>query len=285
MRAALAGAAVVGLLAMIGLGSAIASLAAPRDGMGPAPVAQVPATPASPEVAVLRGQVEQLRDALDTLRTQEARLQAEIGVPLADTATLMRRLLSSVPRWLRGPARNSGGRRPRGEVASMSIPAPYDSLGMARFATGAGGSADSLTRHALELAAGYRRLAPRELFSLDTLDVLHLQPESLKVAVRSQRATRSGGGRAVDWAPRRAGVVLAGFDGEVSRSASPRPGVWELETRARGGLVGRLVASGTPVVRVGAPVRTGQALMLIATDSETARYELRRNGVPLDPTR
>ncbi|MCC6318988.1 MAG: hypothetical protein IT361_15015 [Gemmatimonadaceae bacterium] len=145
-------------------------------------------------------------------------------------------------------------------------------------------AADSLLAHAAHLAEQYRLLG-KAAMRLDTLDVLSLRPESLRVATASNARVRRNG-RAVQWAPTRSGAVLAGFDAEVARAQSASDGRWQIDLRAPGGLVGRVSASGRPVVREGERVLADQPVMFVAPapNAGDAWYELRRNGIALDPT-
>jgi hypothetical protein len=116
--------------------------------------------------------------------------------------------------------------------------------------------------------------------------VLSLRPESLHVAAGARDARVRRAGRTLHWVPQRRGALLAGFDAEVARTIEQAPGRWQIDLRAPGGLVGRVNATGVPAVRAGERVRADQAVMLVAPSASngSASYELRRNGVSLDPT-
>ena len=262
------------LVALIGVGSVVAQLGhlrIPRSDGGAA----------SPKVQELRERVGALRGALDTLRREDARLRATVGAPRADTTTLLRRVLARLPWFLRDP-------RPAPTTLPAVVAVP-DTSRQVEVATGTAVVADSLLAHAEDLAAGYRGIAPGGL-RLDTLEILSLRPESLSVAATAAvpRITRTG--RTVEWMPGRSGALLAGFNAEVVRADEASPGVWKLDLRGGGGLVGSIRAPGRPTVRLGEQVVADQPVMLIGTSPVTpgtrasAVYELRRNGMSLDPT-
>lgn len=279
VRLAAAGALVVGLVALIGLGTIVASLGT-RGEAKSHPMASAGSMVPSPEVDSLRRKVGALQGLLDTIRTQDARLQREVGLTGLDTTKVLSRFFARLPRFLRG---NAGTRPERARPID-----PRDSLAIARERQLASASADSLLSHAGTLAERLDAMMPKAWFALDTLEVLSLRPESLAVALGSGRdMTREG--KMLRWKPRRSAAVLAGFAGEVAMVLAIGAEHCEVEVRARGGLVGRVRASGRAVVRRGDRVRVDQPLVVVIAPSPDsvrfAAYELKRNGVVLDPAR
>lgn len=264
----------IALVAMIGVGSLVAQFGQIR----PSRVSSAP----SPEVQELRERVGALRGTLDTIRREDARLRAALGAPRSDSTTLLRRVLARLPWFLRDP-------RPTPRRAVAAAPVLPDSTRQVEVASGTAAVADSLLAHAEGLAEGYREIGAAGL-RLDTLDVLSLRAESLFVAATAAtpRVTRTG--RVVEWLPARSGALLAGFNAEVVRTHEATPGVWEVELRGGGGLVGRIRAPGKPTVQPGERVVADQPVMVVTGAAgppgtrPLASYELKRNGISLDPT-
>ena len=274
VRGAVAGGAVVLLVAAIGAGSLLARFGHLPD-RRVATTVRVDTAPPSPEVVALRARVGELRGMLDTIRTEDARLRAAVGAPGIDSSTLLRRFLARLPRVLR-PSMGS-------EAVRGGSGRPVDSLGAQRPAEVAA-TTDSLMAHAAALAGQYRAVGPARL-RLDTLEVLSLRPESLRVAANAAGTVRRSG-RTVHWLPSRSGAILAGFDAEVAR-ALEQAGVWQIDLRAAGGLTATVSAQGQPAVHAGDRVLADQPVMLVsrqAGGAASARYEIRRNGIMLDPT-
>ncbi|MGQ0648347.1 MAG: hypothetical protein ACT4P7_12330 [Gemmatimonadaceae bacterium] len=265
------------LVAVIGIGSLVAQLGDLR-GRPAALVAEEANGAISPQVNELRERVGALQGMLDTINGEDARLRATVGEPQADTSTLLKRLVARLPRFLR-----------------EAVPTPPAALAVTerdtadrRQMAGASAAADTMLAHAVGLAEQYRAIGPRGM-DLDTLDVLSLRPESLQVAAYTATPRVKRVGRVVEWAPGRGGALLAGFDAEVARAVEATAGVWEIDLRAAGGLVARVSAPGLPSVRVGDRVVADQPLIVVSAQGKagpqvTAFYELRRNGIALDPT-
>jgi hypothetical protein len=266
------------LVGLLGVGSFVARL-----GQLPASkhVASVSSASASPEVRALQERLGAIRGALDTIRREDARLRAVAGVPGTDSTTLLPRFVARLPRFLRErgtrPATTAGQKAP-------ASPLEFTAAVNAQLATTAA-EADTLLAHASGLASSYRQLGPRAL-GLDSLEVLSLRPESLHVAANAANARVRREGRTVQWEPTRRGALLAGFDAEVAHATEYASGRWQIDLRAPGGLVGRVSATGVPAVRKGERVRADQAVMLVSpsASARSASYELRRNGISLDPT-
>lgn len=266
------------LVALIGLGTIIASVTR-KDPAAPTMAATGSFISTPPELDSLRRRVGQLRVMLDTVRGQDARLRRELGEPGLDSTTVLQRFLARLPRILRPSQKEASGLAPLD---------PADTAAATRAAGAAGRSADSLLAHADELAERMRKLAPRDDLRLDTLEILSLRPESLSVAISGTRHVAREG-RQLRWSPTRPGALLAGFEGEVAKVTVNGSADCEVELRARGGLSAHIRATGRALVRKGQRVRIDQPLVVVSglTPDSTlaARYELRRNGVVLDPAR
>lgn len=272
-RAGSLGAALL-LVGVIGVGTFVARLGNLPQGKG---VTVSKAAAASPEVAALQARLKAIRGTIDTIRREDARLRSVAGVPGTDSETVLQRFVTRLPRFLRDKG-------PRPVPPPAQTPAAQGVATAAQLATTAA-EADTLLAHATGLASGYRQLGPPAI-GLDTLEVLSLRPESLHVAASAGNPRVSRAGRVVRWAPTRRGAMLAGFDAEVAHAVERESGRWQIDLRAPGGLVGRVYAAGVPAVRKGERVRADQAVILVAPGVSLggASYELRRNGISLDPT-
>lgn len=265
------------LVGLIGVGSFVARLGSLPPGRS---VATVNKAPASPDVIALQERLGAIRGALDTIRREDARLRAVAGVPSTDSATLLHRFVARLPRFLRDRGATQATTPARTPGSALEASAAVS----AQLATTAA-EADTLLAHAARLAHGYRELGPPAI-GLDSLEVLSLRPESLHVAASAANARVRRDGRTVQWLPNRRGALLAGFDAEVAQTLEQESGRWQIDLRAPGGLVGRVSAAGVPAVRKGERVLADQAVMLVSPSpgAGSASYELRRNGISLDPT-
>jgi hypothetical protein len=143
----------LGLAALVGLGSAVARIgriSRPIDSLR----VQTSAVGESEELLSLRERAAGLRGALDSVRGGDARLRAHIGVPSVDTSTLLRRLQLRLPGFLR-VRREQAPVFPQRESTGEVI---NDTLANRRAASAGVAAADSLIDHAVKLSERLRGL-------------------------------------------------------------------------------------------------------------------------------